>query len=457
LVRIQPPLLKTHETRVNTNDTEDFKENVGTVSAQQLKNAEFVKVSKSVKGFGTNFFGDSTLELSKKKMPISQKSHFHAIIGYRPPRLIAGKSCWYIGFYAFDPIVGELRQKRIKLNHINPVSTRRLYANELIKRLNERLIDGWSPWIESENSNAYKLFSEVCESFKRYQSRQLETDVIRLDTFRAYKSFLKNIEAYNEKIGKIKYIYQFDQSFVSKFLDYIFVERENTARTRNNYLTFLSLFSTWLVEKQYMKHKPTDGFSSIGRRSLQKKKRTVIPADVLQNIGDYFRENDKRMLLACYVLHLCFIRPKEMSRLKIEAINFEKSTILIPAEVSKNRKNETVTVSDDLKELFFELKINKYPSNYYLFSDDCEPGANYRSSKQFNDRWDKMKKVLKLPKQYQFYSLKDTGITNLFRSGLDSLSIRDQARHYNISITDTYTPRDIQEANEKIKVNSKGF
>jgi len=74
------------------------------------------------------------LELSKKKMPISQKSHFHAIIGYRPPRLIAGKSCWYIGFYAFDPIVGELRQKRIKLNHINPVSTRRLNANKLIKR-----------------------------------------------------------------------------------------------------------------------------------------------------------------------------------------------------------------------------------------------------------------------------------------------------------------------------------
>ena len=117
-------------------------------------------------------------------MPIGQ-NHFHAIIGYRPPRLVTGKSCWYIGFYAFDPIIGQLRQKRIKLNHINPVSIRRIYANELIKRLNERLIDGWSPWIESENSNAYKFFSDVCENFRRYQSRQLETDVIREDTYRS--------------------------------------------------------------------------------------------------------------------------------------------------------------------------------------------------------------------------------------------------------------------------------
>jgi integrase len=130
---------------------------------------------------------------------------------------------------------------------------------------------------------------------------------------------------------------------------------------------------------------------------------------------------------------------------------------LIPAEISKNRKDEVVTVSDDLKELFLELKIDQFPGGHYLFSDDLKPGKKHRHSKQFNDHWDKMKKVLKLPKQYQFYSLKDTGITNLFRSGLDSISIRDQARHYNISITDTYTPKDIQEANEKIKSNTKKF
>jgi hypothetical protein len=54
-------------------------------------------------------------------MSYSQKNYLHKLIGYRPPRLTTGKSCWYIGFYAFDPLVGKLRQKRIKLNHINPI------------------------------------------------------------------------------------------------------------------------------------------------------------------------------------------------------------------------------------------------------------------------------------------------------------------------------------------------
>jgi integrase len=405
-----------------------------------------------------DFFGDSILELSKKKMPKSQKNHFHALISYRPPRLVIGKLSWCISFYAFDPVLGELRKKRIKLNHIKSVLTRRIYANELIKRLNEKLIGGWSPWVESENSNAYKLFSDVCENFRKLLSRQLNSELIRPESFSSYTSYLKNIETYNEEKGQIRYIYQFDQSFLMRFLDYIYIERENTAQTRNNYLGFLRLFSGYLVEHQYLKSKPTDGITRLGRKSMQKKQRTVIPNDVLLSIGNYLRERNKHMLLACYVLHLCFIRPKEMARLKIGNINLQKSTILIPAEASKNRSSATVTIPDTLKELFLDLQINQYPGAYYLFSDGCKPGASFREEKQFRDYWNNhVKKDLKLPSQYKFYSLKDTGITDLFRSGVDSLSIRDQARHYNISITDTYTPRDIQEANEKIKSNTKKF
>jgi len=389
-------------------------------------------------------------------MSIPKDYQSNALRAYKPPRLVTGKVSWCISFYAFDPVLGKLRKKTYKLNHIKPVSTRRIYANEYIKRLNTKLIEGWNPWIESDNSNAYREFSEVLEAYRRHLSRQLDSDIIRPDSYRAYISYLRIIETYNEEKGKIKYIYQFDQSFVNKFLDYIFIDRKNSARTRNNYFAFLRLVSTWLVEKQYIKSKPTDGISAF-RRAGTKKNRTVISSDDLAKIGDYFRKNDVHMLLACYVLHTCFIRPKEMSMLKIERINFEKSTILVPGEISKNRKDETVTISDDLKDLFLELKTDQFPGSHYLFSDELKPGKKYRASKQFTDRWNKMKKALKLPKEYQFYSLKDTGITNLFYSGVDSISIRNQARHYNIAITDTYTPKDIHEANEKIKANSRGF
>jgi len=166
-------------------------------------------------------------------------------MGYKPPRLVTGKSGWYISLYAFDPVLNALRKKRYKLNNVNPISVRRTYANEFLKCLMEKLVNGWNPWIESENSNAYKLFPDVCENFRRLLSRQLNSGEIRPESFNSYTSYLKNIEKYNEQIGKIKYIYQFDQSFLVRFLEHIYIDRKNTAQTRNkDFGMFQRIFGT---------------------------------------------------------------------------------------------------------------------------------------------------------------------------------------------------------------------
>ena len=76
------------------------------------------------------------------------------------------------------------------------------------------------------------------------------------------------------------------------------------------------------------------------------------------------------------------------------------------------------------------------------------PGKDRKSEKQFRDYWQRyVRKNLKLTDRYKFYSLKDTGITNMLRANTDILTVRDQARHSSILITDRYTPKDIQNAN----------
>ena len=98
-----------------------------------------------------------------------------------------------------------------------------------------------------------------------------------------------------------------------------------------------------------------------------------------------------------------------------------------------------------------DLKIFDYPGDYYLFSDGLKPGKRERTEKMFRDWWARhVRKDLKLSAKYKFYSLKDTGITNMLRH-YDVLSVRDQARHSSILMTDIYTPHDIQEANSLIK------
>ena len=57
---------------------------------------------------------------------------------------------------------------------------------------------------------------------------------------------------------------------------------------------------------------------------------------------------------------------------------------------------------------------------------------------RFRKDWDKMRKALKLPKEMQLYSLRDTGINNLLKSGVDPLTVMQHADHHDLSMTTRY-------------------
>lgn len=379
-----------------------------------------------------------------------QNSELEAIKSFSYPRLVTGKE-WYIIFYAFDPAKNQMRRKRVKLNHIPKVGDRRKYADGLMKRLVNKLEKGWNPWIEAENEKAYKTFEDVCTHYRKYIDKLLADDVLRIDTHRSYVSQLRNIVKWNEKRSiPITYIYQFNREFISEFLDYIYEDMERSVVTRNNYLIFTSNFSQFLVDKQYTKTKPSDGISSISCKNIKKKRTTINENDIVR-LHDYLDKNHKNYLLACYIIHYGFVRRKEMSFIKISDISILNRTLYISGDHSKNRKGEIVTLTEKTIHLMLDLGIFNYPGNYYLFSDDFKPGTKRKHEKQFTEYWAyTIRKILKFPSSYQFYSLKDTGITNMLRNRVNVLAVRDQARHSSIEITNKYTPQEVLEGNQII-------
>lgn len=385
------------------------------------------------------------LSEQKKSNPLNR------VISYTYPKLHTGK-CWYINFMAFDPAENAMRRKRIKINHIEKISDRRRYADALMKRLMNQLDNGWNPWIESENAKAYHTFADVILHYKKFLDKMFHDGVYREDTYLSYLSYIRIIENFNaEQKIPITYIYQFDSIFIQKVLEYAYIDRNNSAQTRNNYLIFLKVFSSWLVQNQYLKTKPTEGIKPLGKNLRKKKSRDVIKIQDLVRLRDYLMANNKHYLLACYLLHYCFIRPKEMSKLRISAFSLSKQTVFIEGEISKNRNDATITLPKKIIELMLDLNIFNNPGDYFLFSDNFMPGKIMKSEKQFRDYWNRyVRRDLKFPKTYKLYSLKDTGITNMLRS-YDRLSVRDQARHSSLMITDIYTPHDIENANDLIK------
>ena len=373
---------------------------------------------------------------------------------YTPPVLSTGKE-WYISFYAFDPAKGSQRRKRIKLNFIVSLKERRQYAKDLINRLSHQLALGWNPWIEQENRNAYLLFKEALDGYRVYIAKLLKDGQYREETYTCYTSYCRNFENWNDADDTpITYIYQFDRDVCVRFLEEVYIIRDNSAFTRDNYLAFLQSFAKYCLNHNYVKTNPTDGISSLGKRS-KKKIRTQLSEHDLNRLTGYLQEKNQYFLLASYILYYCFIRPKEMSLLRLSNFSLKKQTIFVPDTISKNKKDGTITLPTKVIRFMIDLHIFDNPSDYFLFSDGFKPGPNQRSEKQFRDFWStRIRKDLKFPEKYKFYSLKDTGITNMLRH-YDTLSVRDQARHSSILMTDIYTPHDIQEANSLI-INYEG-
>ena len=128
-----------------------------------------------------------------------------------------------------------------------------------------------------------------------------------------------------------------------------------------------------------------------------------------------------------------------MVRLRIEYFNLKAGTITIPAECSKNKKKQTVTLPKKVLMYALELGIFSEPIQYFIFSDGLRPGKNEINPKIFRDHWAKLRKPLGMRSEWKFYSLKDTGITEMLKSQkVSTIEVRDQARHSSLSITDIY-------------------
>lgn len=130
---------------------------------------------------------------------IKSTTDIDAIKKYTVPSLVEGVD-WYIKFYAYDPAQQKMRRKKIKLNHIEKIGQRRRYADGLMKRLIQKLEDGWNPWIESENEKAYHTFTDTCNHYRKIILNNIvkEKD---LDKWNKYNDQLIEVEKRQKEVA----------------------------------------------------------------------------------------------------------------------------------------------------------------------------------------------------------------------------------------------------------------
>ena len=109
----------------------------------------------------------------------------------------------------------------------------------------------------------------------------------------------------------------------------------------------------------------------------------------------------------------------------------------MPEDKTKNGHHRYAFLSDELCSLLSPLLKDVSPEDY-LLSQGYVPGKQQMMSIRYRKHWDIMRKDLKLPQEMQLYSLRDTGINNMLKAGIDPLTVMQAADHHDLSMTTRY-------------------
>lgn len=385
---------------------------------------------------------------SEKNVP-----HRTIFIDYKPAILQKGvKENWFIVFYVKVPAQNEFKRFRKRVPPISPAREREKYAKKIIAAINQKLDSGWSPFYE-DNNVKYKTLQFCTDLFLKMQEREVQDKIKRPDTLRAYTSCLDLFEKYiTDKKIPLKFVIELDINTLQNYLDYLYYDKKNSANTYNNHLRLLNIFLNWCKTKNFINANPAE---SIKAKAKVQKKREVLPVEIKAKVKT-LRETKFHYYVLCMLTYYCFIRRTELTKLKVGDVYLHGGYIVIDGENSKNRKTESVTIPDVfLPDL--ALHLSKAKNSDYLFSaNNFKAGPTPITPKKISDEWAKFRKLHKFDSKYQFYSLKDTGITDLLNSGIPAIKVRDQARHYDLKITESYTARN-KYADEMVKSATFAF
>jgi site-specific recombinase XerD len=368
-------------------------------------------------------------------------------VNFRPAEVHSGKEI-YIAFYALNPLTNKLQRVKYKQNHLAKSKSLRLkFARLICLEINNKLQNGWNPFVETMNYKTYRKLIDAITSFINIKKKELRPDSLRTYTSNANKLIewlrknnYQNIscEAFNKKhANELMFVISEDERISNK--------------TYNNNLLFYRCLFNFFIDKEYIKENPFERFKN---KRINEKTRITIPQDVRHKILQYFVNSSiPEYLHICQLCYKCLIRPKEILQLIVGDINFEDNIITIPAAVAKNHKERMIAVPPEIMQYFSTLK--HYNKDYNIFSTDYKPGKKLLTTRDTGRTWSKMREALKLPVEYQFYSLKDTGITELLEAGVPAKFVKELADHSSLAMTEKYTHK--SSAEEILRHNTLEF
>jgi integrase len=357
---------------------------------------------------------------------------------YRPARLVKGHR-WYIVYYQMDPFTHELIRYRetYSLNRIKNIKERTKYAKRIISQINALLPSGWPFKKEDFELPRSIPIVEALQKGLKIKTGKMRNAADYRSHINILSQYLKENKMDHLPIG------EFSELNALEYMDHVEQVRKVGPQTYNNYKQFLRSLFNELLRRKYIETNP---FVHIQNKKVGGKKRRAFNDHEKSVVADHIHRTRPMLMLAILLQYHCFIRPRsELLRLRFHHFDLQDGLLRLPASITKNKEDEIVTIPNELITFIFDQGLHRYSPTWFVFGPRLKPhpdrpcGRNYMGTLHKNTlELLHEKGLLEDIGGLTFYSWKDTGALELFRSKVNVREIMRQLRHKSLETTQRY-------------------
>lgn len=343
---------------------------------------------------------------------------------------------WFVYFNYTDHLTGHILRKQFRggINTFKSKEERILHGNALIAYWKLELKAGWNPFGKNEDLPVTR--PTITEAFDIIYELKLAT--CNHKVIDKYKYVLKLFRAWLAA-SRLQHIYlqQFEAHHARAYMDHLTLKKRYAGRTFNDHRTTLGTFMNCFIEREWI---DKNHFRNIKKMQVEIGRNTAFTDVEKDLLSKYLIANDKDLYYFTQFIYYCFIRRAELTRLKIENIDWKNKTIIVPSSASKNKKQESVVMPPSFLELIKDMNLQNLPKEWFIFGRELKPGpVQYINYNHISTRHNSICKKLGIDSQKGLYSWKHSGACTLYPllNG-DIYSLMRQLRHSELNTTQIY-------------------
>ncbi|MBN8665840.1 MAG: tyrosine-type recombinase/integrase [Chitinophagales bacterium] len=363
-------------------------------------------------------------------------------LNFKHLKLYTGKS-WYIEYYYRIPGTEDFKRFKVRfdMNRIKNLTERKLYAQEALKFMREKLDGGFNPFMHAgmHQDSDHRILAQLFK-LKTLMSEGVSITMAASYT-EHYNRFEKFIEGRSWQLFTMAAIGMDQAKLYKKWL----MDSGFSKKTVNASLSYMAMFWAQAIEQKWAVLNP---FLSVPRlkkaQAIERKSDERFEPITGNELVTLFEALDNEKLQDfrdfCAFIYYSWARPIEISRLRVADIDLNASTIRFKRSTTKNAKADFVQIVPPLKEILKRRMLQLKDGTHFLFGQGFAIGPVPLRKNKPSEYWrETVKNKLGIDKD--MYALKHTGNIEyllLNKGNVDIKWQQKQNRHSSSAMTERY-------------------